>query len=155
MSCSSATDAPWNDLMLFHSLLRYADAHLQISKSAITAFKRHLWYLTEEMVHLALSTCRATCFSWQSSGYKTSYILCSQASTSIWHRVRETKVSRITFYHSHTCWSCGCWFIWFIFNSLQLDTHFLTEDVANWPNSASYQAATINVQALNGVNDSA
>ena len=54
MSCSSATDAPWNDLMLFHSLLRYADAHLQISKSAITAFKRHLWYLTEEMVPLAL-----------------------------------------------------------------------------------------------------
>src|SRR6218665_2982241 len=54
MSCSSATDSPWNDLMLFHSLLRYADAHLQISKSAITAFKRQLWYLTEEMVPPAL-----------------------------------------------------------------------------------------------------
>ena len=53
-TCSSATDVPWNDLMLFRSLLMYVDVHHMISESASRAFKRHLWYLTEEMVPIAL-----------------------------------------------------------------------------------------------------
>ncbi|KAG8198492.1 hypothetical protein JTE90_017358 [Oedothorax gibbosus] len=54
LTCNSAVDVPWNDLKLFHSLLKYEDVNALISKSAVHAFKNHLWYLTEEMVPLTL-----------------------------------------------------------------------------------------------------
>ena len=54
MTCSSAVDAPWNDLIFFQSLLNYPEVNPHISKSAVSSFKRHLWYLTEEMVPFAL-----------------------------------------------------------------------------------------------------
>ena len=44
---------------------------------------------------------------------------------------------------------------WFLFPILQLDSKFLTEEVVNWPNCASYQVSMINIQSLNVVNDSA
>ena len=54
MTCSSAADAPWNDLQLFCKLLQYEAVNANIAKSTIRAFQRHLWYLTAEMVPLAL-----------------------------------------------------------------------------------------------------
>lgn len=54
MACSSAVDAPWHDLKLFQLLLKYKAFNPVVSKSAILAFQRHFWYLTEEMVPLAL-----------------------------------------------------------------------------------------------------
>ena len=42
---------------------------------------------------------------------------------------------------------------WFLFHILQLDPQFLTDDVTNWPESASYQTLLTNLQALNVVND--
>ena len=47
-------DAPWHDLKLIHNLLRYEAVNLSVAKSALQAFKQHTWYLTEEMVPLAL-----------------------------------------------------------------------------------------------------
>ena len=54
MTCSSVTDAPWNDLKLYKSFLQYDLLNAQVSASAVRALKRHLWYLTAEMVPLAL-----------------------------------------------------------------------------------------------------
>ena len=54
MTCSSAADAPWNDLQLFRKLLQYEAVNANIAKSAIHAFQRHLWYLIAELVPLAL-----------------------------------------------------------------------------------------------------
>ena len=54
MTCPSVADVPWNDLQFFHRLIQYEAVNPTISKSAIRAFKRHLWYLTSEMVPLAL-----------------------------------------------------------------------------------------------------
>ena len=52
MTCSSVTDAPRNDLKLYKSFLQYDLLNAQVSASAVRAFKRHLWYLTAEMVPL-------------------------------------------------------------------------------------------------------
>ena len=41
-------------LELFHLLLQYKAVNPIASKSAVFAFQQHLWYLTEEMVPLAL-----------------------------------------------------------------------------------------------------
>jgi hypothetical protein len=54
MTCSLVIDAPWNNLKLFHSFLQYKMVNADISSSAERAFMRHLWYLTAEMVPLAL-----------------------------------------------------------------------------------------------------
>lgn len=53
-TCTSATDAAWHDLILFKQLLQYAAVDETVSSAAMSAFKRHLWYLTEEMIPLAL-----------------------------------------------------------------------------------------------------
>ena len=45
-TCAKAVDAPWNDLCLFKKSLLYKAVNLTVSKSAITALSRHLWYLT-------------------------------------------------------------------------------------------------------------
>ena len=54
MTCNSALDAHWNDLKLYQSLLQYEVVNSDVSRSAVRAFKLHLWYLTAEMVPLAL-----------------------------------------------------------------------------------------------------
>ena len=53
-SCESTVNAPWNDLQLYQNLLKYAAVNPVVSSSAIRAFNRHLWYLSAEMVPLAL-----------------------------------------------------------------------------------------------------
>ena len=54
MSCNSAVDAPWHDLQFIHTLLKYKAVNQSVANSALKAFKQHLWYLTTEMVPLAL-----------------------------------------------------------------------------------------------------
>ena len=50
ITCQVAVEAPWNDLSLHKRLLEYKDINAGISASALTAQKRHLWYLTEKMI---------------------------------------------------------------------------------------------------------
>ena len=47
-----AADAPVNDLKLFMDILEYPEK--VVSASALKALKLHLWYLSEELVPLAL-----------------------------------------------------------------------------------------------------
>ena len=57
MQCMPPVNAPWHDLCLVHQLLRYeAAVDQQVGKSVLRlrAFSRHHWYLTSEMVPLAL-----------------------------------------------------------------------------------------------------
>ena len=42
------------DLCLYKTLLRYRSVNSVIAKSALRVFNHHLWYLTEEMVVLAI-----------------------------------------------------------------------------------------------------
>lgn len=57
LTSASATDAPWNDLCLYKNLIKFAKINKKISVSAIKAFDRHLWYLTGEIIPLALFSC--------------------------------------------------------------------------------------------------
>ena len=54
LTCPSAVDAPWNDLELYKNLSHYSLYDKHVSNSALKALRRHLWYLTEEMIPLAL-----------------------------------------------------------------------------------------------------
>ena len=52
--CNSVVNSPWNDLKLYKDLLSYEGVNALVSRSARKAFDRHLWYVTSEMVVLAL-----------------------------------------------------------------------------------------------------
>ena len=54
LSAGSAVDAPYNDLLLYQQILKYRAVNQIVSDSALSAFNRHLWYLTSEMVPIAL-----------------------------------------------------------------------------------------------------
>ena len=54
LSCESNANAPCVDLTLYKLLMRYRTVNITISESAVRAFRRHTWYLTAEMVVLAL-----------------------------------------------------------------------------------------------------
>ena len=49
-----ASSAPNSDLMLLKSLLDYSEIHSVISQAASAKFSKHLWYLSKELVCLAL-----------------------------------------------------------------------------------------------------
>lgn len=158
MTCSSATDAPWNDLMMFRSLLMYADVHPKISESALKAFKRHLWYLTEEMVPLALWSTKVPPAEQRALADRLLAMKPDAVVFQPQHRF-GTGFGKPKFPQSVTLSTTLADFVgndsWFLFNILQLDSEFLTEAVVDWPTCASYQASMINIQALNVVNDSA
>ncbi len=54
LTCEKAVDAAWNDLKLYHHLQAYKAVDEGIAASAIKALERHRWYLTGEMLPLAL-----------------------------------------------------------------------------------------------------
>jgi len=54
MTAPYAATAPQSDLRFLHSLLDYEIVHPAISKAASAKMANHLWYLSEELVGLAL-----------------------------------------------------------------------------------------------------
>ena len=49
-----AAAAPRHDLQLVKDLTAYMDVNQDVAKAALTKLHRHLWYLSEELVALAL-----------------------------------------------------------------------------------------------------
>jgi hypothetical protein len=54
ITAPSAIAAPLNDLQLMNSLLQYASIHRDISAATSKKLSHHLWYLSEELIGLAL-----------------------------------------------------------------------------------------------------
>lgn len=54
IQCPNTCDAPVNDLNLIRTISKYYPSESYIAKAAKTAISRHLWYLSEELVPLAL-----------------------------------------------------------------------------------------------------
>lgn len=52
--CPNAADAPFNDLQLLKELDIYRQIDADVAESALESFKRHLWYLGDELVVLSL-----------------------------------------------------------------------------------------------------
>jgi hypothetical protein len=158
MTCNSETDAPWNDLQFYKSLLAYDAVHPEISQSAIQAFKLHLWYLTTEMVPLALwsnkvpvDTRRALADSLLAAKPDNAVTNPQQKFGTGFGKPRfPTDVPMST-----TLADLVGPDSWFMFHVLELNSEFLTNDVADWSSSASFNASLVNLNAMNVVNDCA
>jgi len=157
-TCTSAVDAPYQDLKFYQNLILYEDIDSIISKSALTAFNRHLWYLTSEMVPLALFSNKTPA--------EDKHLLAQQLLT--------VKPNRTTHLPAHRF---GAGFgkpkfptninqstilanlvdedSWFLFSLLQINTDFFELDVNKWKTTPSYKEALQSVKAINVVNDPA
>lgn len=158
ITCPCATDAPWNDLNLYRRLLMYEAVNPAISSSAIKAMKRHLWYLTAEMVPLALFSNRVP--SNERRELADRLIAVKPASAMLAPKNRfGTGFGKPKFPTDITSTTTLADFVnedsWFTLHILQINTNFLTEDVHDWSNSPAYQDSSDNVRAINVINDCA
>ena len=52
--CPLTSEAAVNDLNFYKSVIDYVNVDEQVAEAAINAFLRHRWYVTEELIPLAL-----------------------------------------------------------------------------------------------------
>ncbi len=158
MTCASVADAPWNDLQLVYKLIRYDEVNEHISASALRAFRRHFWYLTAEMVPLALFSDKVPDEIRRSMADKL-LELKPEAEMSRPLQRFGTGFGKPKFPEDINLNTSLVDLLspdsWFIFHVLKLQPDFLTKDVQDWSKMDSYKASLDNLQAINIVNDGA
>jgi hypothetical protein len=158
LSCDKAVDAAWNDLKLYKTLCEYKAVHSGIASSAIKALERHLWYLTGEMLPLALFSDKVPTPQKQALAAAILESKPSDLPMSAPEKRQGTGFGKPVFPNvsEHTQLSDlannDCWFGIY---QLQVDPAFLTEDPEHWPENPAYQASLKNIQGINVVNDCA
>ena len=158
ITCSNTADAPWNDLDLYKRLLAYDSVNSSVSQSAIKALKRHLWYLTEEMVPLALFSGIVPNTQKQAIAVKLLAVKPAEEVITPSNRFgsgygKPTFPDKIT--QSTSLADLVGPNSWFTMRILQIDDQFLTERVENWAMCDTYQTSQSNISAINVVNDAA
>lgn len=158
ITCSHTADAPWNDLDLYKRLLAYDSVNSSVSQSAIKALKRHLWYLTEEMIPLALFSGIVPNTEKQAIAVKLLAVKPAEEVITPSNRFgawfgKPTFPDNIT--QSTSLADLVGPNSWFMMRILQIDHQFLEERVENWAMCATYQTSKSNISAINVVNDAA
>ena len=54
ISCPVASDAPYNDLLLFKRIKQYTAINSTVAEAAMKKLKNHLWYIGSEMIPLSI-----------------------------------------------------------------------------------------------------
>jgi len=147
-----------SDLQLYQNLLKYAAVNPVVSSSAIRAFNRHLWYLSAEMVPLALFSDVVPDEEKQSMANKllavkptgTVHKPCSRHGTGFGRPNHPKSIDRSTSLSDLITKDS-----WFTMQLLDIDHEFLSQDVGSWEQASSYQSSKANATSLNVVNDSA
>ena len=158
MKCMCPTDAPWNDLCFYKNILSYKQIDGSVSASAQKAFDRHLWYLTAELVPLAL-------FGENVPADEKQQLAQSLMSPDN-NPTDDNPTARFgsgfgkpAFPKNITTESKLSDFItpdsWYFFKLMNINSSFLSLDVGLWLSDDSYKDAAKNVRAINVVNDCA
>ena len=124
-----------------------------VAKAALTAFKNHLWYLSPDMIPLALfgdgpvstktNIAKAILKFPQSDTYSSRFG--SGFGKPIFPGINEgIKIENFVWQDS-----------WKFFKQIKIDRTFLDKPVACWPDDPNYVQGKQNVDALKVVNDSA
>lgn len=159
-TCTKAVDAPWNDLCLFKKCLQYKAVNPTVAKSAVVALSRHLWYLTAEMVPLALFS-EATpsverhnlaerLLAVRSEAEDIQNIPRDRFGTGFGKPHFPSDITESTSLADFV--SCDSWFI---FSLLDLNSDFLNTDVNGWIALPSYLSSKLKTNAINVINDCA
>lgn len=153
LTASIASTAPYNDLNFINTALLYEDS--VVSKAALTALSRHMWYLTEELVPLSL-------FSKMKDEVKEKIrikLLTYEKLTAAMKR-KGTEYGKPQFPPIPTSPDQDLTnFIgqdsWMFFHILKLDTSFLELPAKDWANDPAYNSCKEIVSNLCVVNDAA
>ena len=142
--------------MLINSFITYADIDSVIAKAAVTSFKRHLWYITEELAPLALYSNEVDNNTKQKMADKILKAsrdrLCSKRHGSGFGKPSFCKMptivsNDISAFIGDDSWS--------FFHITGLDDSFLNTPVAQWEANNAYQQGKLIVNNIRVVNDSA
>lgn len=157
-TCMSAIDAPHNDLQFVKSIFQYAAVDELVSNSAKKAILRHLWYLTPEMIPMALFSDLVS-NSEKKEMAKRLLVLKPQTPITCPLGRYGTSYGKPNFPSDITETTSLSELItqdsWFFFQIFEINSEFLHENAAVWSDMGSYQQSLENIDALNVVNDSA
>ncbi|XP_062273543.1 uncharacterized protein LOC133979114 [Scomber scombrus] len=149
LTCEKAVDAAWNDLTLYHRLQAY-----KAVDEAYKALERHRWYLTGEMLPLALFSSKVPI---DDKRALASAIL-EHKSADLPMHVPQQRFGKPKFPALLPTTSLpdlantDCWFG---MHQLNIDPAFLSLDVKEWATNAAFKKSEVNVHAVNVVNDCA
>ena len=157
MKCTCATDAPWNDLCFYKNILSYRAVDELVSTSAQKALDRHLWYLTDELVPLALfgpnvPEIEKRQVAERLMAVKTDDVVAptGRFGTGFGKPAFQKNITETTKLADFITADS-----WYFFSLLRLDPNFLSLAVDQWLDDDSYKESAKNVKAINVVNDCA
>ena len=154
-TCAKAMDAPWNDLCLFKKCLNYKVVNATVSRSAVVALSHYLWYLTAEMVPLALFS-EVTPPEERQNLAKRLLALKSDDINDIPRDRYGTGFGKPRFPTDiNESTSLGDFVTcdsWLIFSLLCLDSAFLYQEVNEWIKLPSYLSSKTKINAINVIN---
>ena len=150
ITCSCSCDAPGNDLNFVQNLNKYSTINKTVSDAAVTAVRRHLWYLGQELAPLGLFSDSVAV---EVKRQMVARLLESESQSD--HGERSIKYAGNDDLRHKTldCFIGPASHLFF--KILNLNTDFLSQDVESWPENVSFQEAKKVVQSLKVVNDSA
>ena len=143
----SAISAPLNDLLLMNSLLQYSTIHQAISTATAKTLSSHLWYLSQELVGLALFDGRV--FS------STKRLMIAAMENKGTDRPPKRPNIDLQAFHSCTLDQFFTSNSMNLFHSLKLPTDFLSTDPDTWESEDGYSVAKRRLATLKVVNDTA
>lgn len=145
ITAPSAIDAPLNDLQLMNTLLQYSSIHPTISSATTKKFASHLWYLSEELVGLALFDDRV--FS------STKRLMVASLDKEEKDKPAKRAEVDMSSFQSRTIDQFVTSNSINLFHILKLPTEFLSVDPDTWESQESYNLARHRLATLKVVND--
>ena len=152
--CRSAASAPLNDLKLLKAINEFKKQDQLVADAALSAFKNHLWYLTEELVPLAFFSCHVSTSAKQEMAdvlLTKEEKFCSRRFGTSFGKPLFPKVEADTPELSDFIGEDS----WSLFNILKIGKQFLHEPVEGWGCNGEYKAALEIVENMLVVNDCA
>lgn len=137
-----AVDAPSNDIQFLKELDQYHQIDQDIAEEALVAFKRHLTYLSDELILLSLFSNKVTADEKLDLSIFMIQHVSNRTPNSIKHTtaIEDIQNLRLVDFISPRSW--------YLFEILDIDSSFLTEAPENWDEMQEYLTAKKKVQDL-------
>lgn len=149
-TASKAIQAPYSDLELFKSLIKYKQVHPKVAEAALDKLSNHCWYLHEQLACLALFDETVT----QEEKLKIIYNMKNKDSTTTNYDIKRLNVTHAEKESKNISDFVSKESI-FIFKQFKLSYDFINDDFDSWDKNASYQECLYTFSNLRVVNDTA
>lgn len=148
--CTNAVDAAFNDMKLMKELNEYEEIDDEIAHTALVAHKRHLWYLSDELIVLALFSNNVTNEVKRNMVVRMTRHVGQRTQNSIKYTAEIHDIANIELHDFISPRS------FFLFERLQLDAAFLHENPGEWHTINAFKRAKQEILGLiTVVNDNA